>query len=153
MLEPTQGSSQVLNITQKAEDLVYNWVFRHAFFAKQCDHSVKQYVSLLTNKFIWDVAGDEDSEVHNANTDNLIYSFMWQLVLDKVDVLQRAHLAVHGEIPEVSPNATPGYSVTDCVQVVGEPGDRLLIKIDLCVGMIVLIEVDSTKLEAWRQGA
>ena len=87
LLEPAQGSTQVLNVAQEAEYLVNDGVLRNTFFAKECHHSLKQYVSLLTHKFIWDVAGNENSEIHDADADNLIDSFMWQLVLDKVDVL------------------------------------------------------------------
>ena len=87
LLEPAQGCTQVLDVAQETENLVNDGVLRHAFFAKECHHGLEKYVSLLTHKFIWDIAGDENPEIHNPDADNLIDSFMGLLILNKVDVL------------------------------------------------------------------
>ena len=138
---PTQGILDVLLVWEESKERIRYCVLWYSFFLEKGNQHLENCLFLFRGPFYWYVIMNQSAEVHKSILDNLLNWLMNELLLDKFQVLQWAHLLVHDQHPEVTPHCATSKCICQ-VKIFSKPINWLLVESDFAVSVLVMIDID-----------
>lgn len=132
-----------INLHRKeSKHIIDHWCFNTVrnILSKEIQQSYKHPVGANGNRFFRNIIDNQTLKIIKCWNNAWLHCFFWQLFDNQFEIVQRAHLSIHDMEPKLPPNASPREIIMNLKQFFFEAIERPLIKPDLGVCMIAMID-------------